>query len=377
MEDTQRSRFYVMATGCTGAVLLLFSTTHSYAASESVHSRHFRTAETVETPADDQRLEAVSKGNGSARWVFNALGKNFDVDLTSNARLVSKMNAQARSKLLAKHRLFRGKLRGNSSSWVRLTQSGAAVSGMIWDGSELFVVEDAVRSQSRRASGERLSRGNRQLVVYRYSDTLQNELLSCETVDGQATADSQPGSLNEIGSHIRDGLNPEAIAALAGVLDVDLVDDGRVGSSAVEIFNVVDGIYSDQLGVGINIARSEVVPLACTGSDLMTNTFRNYMRDRGTIGAGHLLTACTNTGWAGQAYLSRLCDTFALGASRKDLGFSSSVTIVAHELGHNFSARHDQDEGCERGLIMDAFVSGSQTFSGSGPGPGPSAGVIH
>jgi len=75
-------------------------------ARESVHSRHFRTAETVETPADDQRLEAVSKGNGSARWVFKALGKDFDIDLTSNARLVSKMKAQPRSRLLAKHRLF-------------------------------------------------------------------------------------------------------------------------------------------------------------------------------------------------------------------------------------------------------------------------------
>ena len=62
---------------------------------------------------------------------FVAFGQQFDLELEPNTGITE----------TASTALFRGRLTGTVGSWARLNQSGERLSGVIWDGNELWLID--------------------------------------------------------------------------------------------------------------------------------------------------------------------------------------------------------------------------------------------
>ncbi len=143
----------------------------------------------------------------------------------------------------------------------------------------------------------------------------------------------------------------------------------KAGSQAatqiLSTLNQVDGIYRETFQTGFVVTDLVVFetaedPFTALGADDMIFELADY-RDRTypQAGAVHLFTGRRLGGaTVGVAFVGALCEPFNVGISEENL-----VTLVAHEIGHNFGARHDREAGCGGGFIMDANVSPSTEFS--------------
>ena len=72
---------------------------------------------------------------------FSAFGQSFDLELEPNRRVAAMFDSHSDA------RAYRGELRGVPGSWVRLVTSSAGVSGIIWDGTDLYGVEPGTTSE--------------------------------------------------------------------------------------------------------------------------------------------------------------------------------------------------------------------------------------
>ena len=77
--------------------------------------------------------------------------------LTRNDALTRNLPAAVQARLGAAE-FYTGTLAGNDDSWVRLTRTGAALSGALWDGAELYAIEQFERERHTSSRGPRWRR---------------------------------------------------------------------------------------------------------------------------------------------------------------------------------------------------------------------------
>ena len=79
---------------------------------------------------------------GSLRSLkFDAYGRRFDITLEPNPRFAAAAAAiHVDGPALS---LYQGKLKNVTGSWVRMSARAQSISGLIWDGQELYVVDSA------------------------------------------------------------------------------------------------------------------------------------------------------------------------------------------------------------------------------------------
>ena len=311
---------------------------------------------------------------------FDALGRNFELQLVPNNRLLQAAREIAGASVIP----YRGTLAGIEDSWVRVVIADGVPSGMIWDGNELFAIE---------RPGDNLADAD-SAIIYRLADAIVAPgSMSCGA-GGSLTSGSAVYKtlLAELGA-------VTAQAAVAGTeINVGAVGDaefaGIHGANAqqaiIERLNNVDGIFSDQVGVQINVPLVQVFTnpdVASypfdkgTGStvaagDLLVELadYRNDEANQNVNGLTHLWTGKDvesdggNSSTVGIAYTGALCSQrFGAGLSEgRNRSFDS--LIAAHEIGHNFGAPHDGTSGsaCEAetgDFIMAASLNGSEQFS--------------
>ena len=120
--------------------------------------------------------------------------------------------------------------------------------------------------------------------------------------------------------------------------------------------NNVDGIFSQELGVQITVpivdVYTDIVDPFTDESDAgelldEVAVYRQARAEQTALGLTHLYTGRDLDGTtAGVAYNGVLCEsTFGVGLSEGDAGLLVDSLIAAHELGHNFGAPHDGQEG--------------------------------
>jgi len=321
----------------------------------------------------DRALVVQKPNSGEAvQLSFDALGRSFQLQLEPNSGLLS---ATSRAALSATVKVYRGQLAGNANSWVRMVVVNGIPRGMIWDGQELFAIE-APEDSPLPISGP---------VMYRLADTfIVPGTLSCgaaplptsgathfKTLLGELTAAKAkaPGAVSEIAFGVIGDF--EFTSAMGGASAAE--------AAIVARLNNVDGIYSEQLGVQINV---QVIETFNDAADPFSDTavagellnelsdYRESTPNQNAQGLTHLYTGRNlDTSTVGVAWSGALCRTrFGAGLSEGNRGLITDSLIAAHEIGHNFGAPHDGQAGsaCEveaQSFIMAPSVNGSDQFS--------------
>ncbi len=330
----------------------------------------------------------VQKPSGPAHTSFEAFGRRFDLQLESNDRVLRKLSAGDRA-ALPPHALYRGTVAGLPGSWVRLTRLPDGVHGLVFDGTDLYVlaptsaVEDALDVPLRG-----VAKGA--TVIYRAAD-----------VDGGLGPDfcrvlQPPSGSGPAGSRataepaykaIFAELKANASAITAGLpskeLDLALIGDtqlaaaiaGTTGEMLARLNNV-DGIFSAQVGVHVTSGFVNVLTnnggMTATAADQLLDQFETYRRatpQAASRGLSHLMTGRDLDGaTVGIAYLGTLCSSqFAVSLSQTYQDTFYSSLIAAHEVGHNFGAPHDGAPGAcsttAQTYLMSPTINGSSTFS--------------
>ena len=100
---------------------------------------------------------------------FDAYGRRFTAELDANDRVTAKLGARRKADL-SRYRILKGKLVGESRSWVRLAESAGRIEGAIWDGQDLYVVTTLAGIAANLTTP--IAAAPEQTVIYRLSDTI-------------------------------------------------------------------------------------------------------------------------------------------------------------------------------------------------------------
>ncbi len=341
---------------------------------------------------------ANAAGPARVALSFSTLGRQFDVELEPSqlyapgAKIVW-VDDQGVVEEEPEHIFYRGRLKGDDESWVRMTVRGDAVAGVIHTPDEMYFVEPAERFFADAEPGE--------AIAYRLSDIdpdWQPGTCAAKDIPGRA------GRSNAVAAHEVLG---EALGGFAAGGELKRAQVGFVAdyeffqkhgaNSAAKIGEVVNGVagllgvddvYRSEVNVAIEILTTVVYttssdPFSSTGSpNGLLNEFSDFKdandNSPGDLlyGAdlGHMMTGRNMDGSViGIAWLSSVCSSHYGSAVSEDY-FASlyyEVILVTHEIGHNFSAPHDNQAGSacsyEPGIyIMNPSVGGGgqlQEFS--------------
>jgi len=303
---------------------------------------------------------------------FDAMGRVFDLRLEPNDRLLSAAPAGMQ---LAGIGVYRGRLEGVQGSWARITVVDGVPRGLIWDGDEMFALE---------APGDSLLQISSP-VIYRLADMI---IVPGTMRCGEASlSGSGAGIYNKLVMEIG-GAAAQAPGAITEITMGAIGDSGFTSSKGGDAgavtaimnrLNLVDGYFSEQVGVQINVQTIETFdaasdPFSSTGDagtllDELT-TYRSNTPTQNTLGLTHLYTGRDlDTTTVGIAWRGTLCSTsFGAGLSEGNGSPTLDSLIAAHEIGHNFNAEHDGQPGTscesETGLfVMSPSVNGNDQFS--------------
>lgn len=307
---------------------------------------------------DDTRGEAVH---------FNAFGRRFDVSLAPNQNVLS---LAVRERLDAGVGVYRGRVDGMPGSWVRLVVADGVPRGLLWDGSEMFAIE-ADKDTAGAA------------YMFRLNDLqIPPGTMTCAQAVGPKTANDLLAAVSkDVAPRVAEAAGAESSLDLGVIADFEFAS--AKGSSAqtalVTRINNVDGIFSEQLGVQINLATTDVFE---SSNDPFTDEseagrlldeltdYRNANADQRANGLTHLFTGRELDGsTVGVAYTGALCSgRFGAGLTQGTNSASLDSLIAAHEIGHNFGAPHDGTtgsacEGTSQDFLMAPRLNGSDTFS--------------
>jgi len=299
---------------------------------------------------------------------FDALGQSFELLLESNERLSSAISHDG---IYA----YRGQLVGNPDSWARIVIYDGMPRGVIWDGKEMFAIE---------APGDALLPATAPMI-FRLADVLiAPGAMTCASgptvTSGNAALQKLIGEIGAVEAQAPGAIS-EILLGAVGDYEFTTAKGGDAPAAAAIAtrLNIVDGIFSEQLGVQINVQTIDTFndtadPFSDTNvANTLLLELSNYRFDTPTQnvqGLTHLYTGrrfATST--VGIAWSGALCDNYyAAGLSEGNEGPTFDALIAAHEIGHNFGAPHDGESGseCESetgAFIMAARLNGERQFS--------------
>lgn len=333
---------------------------------------------TLQQPtAPGQQKPAASRGTR-----LTAFGRNFDLVLEDNGRLLRKISPAAHRKIAATT-LLRGTVKDAPGSWVRLSLSNGAYEGAIWDGNELYLIEARATLASALQDPKRDAAARS--FIYRFSDTQGG--LGARSCALDASAQPVSKGLSGYRKVITELQSAASAQPAAGTreIEVSMVGDyeftSQEGPNAlarmVSLMNVVDGIFSSQ--VGVSIVPTDFTTFAVDNDPFMGTVPQTLLNELAAFrvaspvlrsrGITHLLTGrgLLDT-TVGIAFLGSLCDASTSVSLSESSHNMDSALIIAHELGHNFGAPHDGEGGSAcasmpRSFLMSPTQNGSSTFS--------------
>jgi hypothetical protein len=333
------------------------------------------------SPASTQQ-----KATQSRELQFDAYGRRFVVPLQTNEKLSPLLQSKSG---IAPVQLYKGDVNGIPGSWARVAIADGQLRGMLWDGSELYVIEPVANLGDSLPPNVSVS--GDATAIFRLKDVLMKSgAASCGTdsdgVEVTKGSDSFGSLLNELkGSpaimQAAGATRRLELSALGDMLFVNRYgSESRARTEILLRLNNVDGIFSSQLGVEIQVPTVDLgdsLSDTASASSLLAELadLRKRSPNLYSRGLTHLFTGRDLGGaedkTVGLAYMEKLCDQrYGVGLTEaRNFSWWIESLIAAHEIGHNFGAPHDgqADEACaampKDQFLMAANISGSNTFS--------------
>ncbi len=352
------------------SAVLSVSSTLVAGESNGVIVSHYEPLQRLSFHTDSTETTQKLRGAGPVTLSFDALGQSFELQLEPYSGFLS---AVARNTLPDDVGIYRGQLAGNPDSWTRIVVYDGAPRGLVWDGEQMYAIE---------APGDSIVQADSP-VIYRLADTfIEPGTMSCGSESLSGNGAVVFGKLvGELGTAVAQG--PGAVSEISvgaiGDFEFTSAQGGDVAAAAAITtrLNNVDGIYSQEIGVQINVPLIETFsdpadPFTESDPGLLLDeltTYRQSTPAQDSLGLTHLWTGRDLTGTTvGIAWNGVLCRSgVGSGLSEGNGSAAFDSLVAAHEIGHNFGAPHDGVPGaCEsepQTFIMAPMLNGSTQFS--------------
>ena len=327
----------------------------------------------------------LHSSNSNTKYIsFSSFEQNFDLILQEKNQLMNGYSAKHKS-----IKLFTGKIKDNDNSWARITVINDKYTGAIFDGKELYMLD--VGENINGALTNNTDMSDVKTVMYKSSEVSSHlncgdhgphehqfsykKLLSAST---RQQFNPALGSLNvDVGSNSEFEV---ATATASQQVNLRIVADPSYAASSdldaeaqvLSQMNIVDGIFSDQVGVQFGITDIEVLTnngsLTSTDPSALLTQFRTFIGNDHP-GLAHLFTGRNLDGnTIGIASLSAICSTSGNGLTQAGGRGAFGALTAAHEFGHNFGAPHDNQAGSACAatpgdFLMNPSLNGSDQFS--------------
>ena len=315
---------------------------------------------------------------------FTSFKRNFNLILKEKNQIIDGFSSKENN-----IKLYAGKIQSNEKSWVRITVIDDKYTGAIFDGTELYMLD--IGNNIQAALTNKTDMRDAKTVIYKSSELSSN--FSCGIHGSHESTFSYQNLLPE---STRNQFNPRskslgsnaavsarfAVAASTATQQINLriVTDAEYAASSnldaeaqvISQMNIVDGIFSEQVGVQFNITSIEVLTnngsLNSTSPSTLLTQFRNFVGNNNP-GLAHLFTGRNLDGNViGIANLRAICRISGSGLTQAGGRGTAGALTAAHEFGHNFGAPHDNQTGsaCAASpgtFLMNPSLNGSDQFS--------------
>ena len=374
------SRNYVALLLLAAAALIAgstFSLTHVGA--QSGRQRIQQDLEQVFTAHEDTTLDArafAAEVRNEGRAALRTASNEFLMQLRPNDLRAANYRAEAveddgKTYVLpaAPVNTYKGAVEGVWGSDARFTIDDDKIEGMIITPSGSYFLEPAAKYSTAASSSD--------YIVYRASDLRPDIIRSCADTLGEQVAMNADKFMSSATSGASAAVfSPLKVVELATEADFDYVQAhggaNQANQDILTVMNGVDAIYKRDIGLTFKIVFQHAWdtandPYNTSGDPVaMINEFKNYWNATFSNTArddAHLWTGRNMGGPNGLAFTGVVCadPASSYGMSDNETLTPFTVTIPAHEIGHNFGATHcDGQAGCDN-TIMVATQSQSNT----------------
>ncbi len=374
------------AAGWLAALVLVLPHIAASAEAHRIHIHRIASFQPDSVEIDRKSAGSATGNHTTGTHELHVFGKQLRYSLQDNQKILDTLPANTRHP-----QMLQGKLDGNDHSWIRLTRTDTGTHGLIWDGSEMYVVEpgNSIKSELSEAAGQPVS----DTVIFRMSDTsvdlgqdyCGSDKSSVQTgqatvPNGLATYQSLTGDLaDQAASNNTATLRLEMQVLADAAFRAEFNSDQEAMDALMVRMNNIDGIFNGQLGLEIQASNVQIYDrdpsLLGSSNDAGTllnslGQLRNSSAEMGTYAVTHLFTGRDLDGdTLGIAYIGNVCNThYGVGLSEvRDRGAWIDSLVAAHELGHQLGAVHDGTGACgsspSQGFLMDAYINGNSAFS--------------
>ena len=301
---------------------------------------------------------------------------------------------------------FRGRLRGYEQSWVRVSRVDGRWQGIVSFADGIYVIDSPAVEPHQGAA-----RGLTQPTM-EAKPVSSYESATCAVDHGAESQNILAGRPLAAESTVEDPLSPTssrvAQQALFSTLCATAVDgicllaelevafdqlfqqamtDAGLSpqDQALSMINMVEGFYRNDFGIAFDVLNLEFLDGATDVFSTTTDPFvllddiaakrqsDAVLFEQNDRSIFHLVTGRDfDMGAAGIAYKGMVCEDGDASGTTRLIGIPGSYNIpltaqiVAHEIGHNFDAGHDGQQGntCANGFIMQpTAIPGATNFS--------------